>query len=114
MTGWAFAVAVVVGILAVGFTLFQGYQPPEQACGVENCHGLQVLCGPDPVEVCTEEYALGDGCRPLANCQIVSGSCQLVDLGGFEKCRNCVESCLLLDDPILAFDCERTCVGMHR
>lgn len=81
------------------------------ACEIENCHGMEIVCGPDPAEVCTQVYMLGDGCRKFAACGIVDGKCQPVPLDGFEKCKACVEKCAadFKDDSVKMFECESLC-----
>ena len=54
------------------------YSRSEPKCGIENCHGLNITCGPNIPEVCTENYMLGDCCRRYASCEIIEGECKLV------------------------------------
>lgn len=83
----------------------------EGKCGIENCHGLDITCGPNIPEVCTMEYAFGDGCRQYASCQIINGECQLIKSEKFEECKSCVEKCLqdFKEDIIKASECEGEC-----
>lgn len=80
-------------------------------CGVQNCHGMEISCGPDVAEMCTMEYQLGDKCRSLASCQNVNGSCTIVKQEGYTRCVSCVEQCNKTSggDPSKAFACESTC-----
>jgi hypothetical protein len=81
----------------------------EQRCGLENCHGLDITCGPNVPEVCTEEYVLGDFCRQYATCgTVVDGKCQLIKSDRFDQCKSCVDVCAQLSGQE-AFECEDEC-----
>ena len=82
-----------------------------EKCGIENCHGLDLSCGSDVPEACTELYALGDNCRQFADCEVVDGACQLKKEPEFDECVSCVEQCLedSKDDIADAFECENRC-----
>lgn len=84
----------------------------EKKCGIENCHGLDITCGSNVPDACTEEYLIGDGCRRYARCEILNGRCQLVESEMFEKCKSCVEKCLkdFKDEGSKAFECESECI----
>lgn len=102
----------------------------EKKCGLENCHGLELSCGPNAPEVCTEVYQLGDFCRQYASCQVVDGECQLDISAEFDLCKACVEDCQQMKACSLAgvdsncdqpastkeiFECEnKTCREMLR
>jgi hypothetical protein len=81
-------------------------------CYIENCHGLEIKCGPKKADFCTMEYVLGDNCRQFASCQIKDGQCQPVYQESFNKCKLCVEDCQkkYSDDSIKLFQCEEQCV----
>lgn len=83
----------------------------QAACGVQNCHGMEISCGPNVVEMCTMEYQLGDKCRGLASCQNINGSCSVVKQEGYTKCVSCVEECNRTSgtDPMKASGCESRC-----
>jgi hypothetical protein len=83
----------------------------QAACGIQNCHGMEISCGPKVVEMCTMQYMLGDKCRSLASCQNINGSCAVVKQEGYTKCVSCVEECNRTNgnDPVKAFDCESRC-----
>lgn len=83
----------------------------QAACGIQNCHGMEISCGPDVVEMCTMDYQLGDKCRSLASCQNINGSCTVIKQEGYTKCVSCVEECNRTagNDPVKAFDCESRC-----
>ncbi len=83
----------------------------DSPCGIENCHGLDIVCGRNPAKMCTEMYQLGDRCRQFAACEVVSGACKRVDTSQFTSCKNCVEKCQknFPTDPEKAFACENTC-----
>lgn len=80
-------------------------------CGIENCHGLDITCGPNIPEVCDMMYMAGDNCRQYASCEIINGKCQLIKSPKFEECKSCVERCKLdfKDDQIKFFKCESKC-----
>ena len=78
-------------------------------CGIENCHGLDISCGPNVPDACTAMYQLGDFCRQYANCSIINGSCALEQNQEFLTCKSCIEDCEELYDGIDAFDCENVC-----
>lgn len=80
-----------------------------KTCGVENCHGLEVSCGPNLPLVCTETYEVGDRCRQYASCQIVSGNCSLVEGKEFNDCKTCVEACTEKKDSRDIYRCENQC-----
>lgn len=80
-------------------------------CGIENCHGLDIACGQNIPEVCDMSYRLGDKCRRLASCQVISSTCQLVRSAELDTCKSCVENCerQFDGDPEKAFACESKC-----
>ena len=84
--------------------------PPETnlKCGIQNCHGLDIACGQNVPEVCTEEYQLGDFCRKFAACKVVNGQCQIEQNDKFEQCKSCVEGCKGLGFQKI-FECESNC-----
>jgi hypothetical protein len=83
----------------------------EQKCGIENCHGLDISCGPNVPDFCTFIYKLGDGCRRYARCQVINGRCQLVKDKKFDQCKSCVEKCWqdFKDETIKMSQCESGC-----
>ncbi len=83
----------------------------EAKCAVENCHGLDIKCGANPPDVCTEVYELGDRCLVYAECAIVNGVCQQVVSDNFTQCKSCVESCIaqFSDNYDQLFECESRC-----
>ena len=81
-----------------------------EKCGIENCHGLDITCGPNVPEVCTEMYGLGDFCRAFVRCEIVNGKCEVVKNPQFDNCRSCVEKCSQDNSyPPKVFECEAEC-----
>lgn len=82
-----------------------------QACGIENCHWMDIVCGPNVAQVCTMEYQLWDWCRQYAACENVSWSCKLQVSSKFTLCKSCVESCKssYSNDSIKLFECESQC-----
>lgn len=86
-------------------------KPNLGTCGIENCHGLDIVCGSNPAEMCTEMYQLGDRCRQFAKCGVVNGSCRQIEDTQFTACKICVETCerKFPNDPEQAFMCENGC-----
>lgn len=82
-----------------------------EKCVMENCHGLEIACGANVPEACTEIYVLGDRCREFASCGIVDGKCQPILTGQFSYCKSCVKKCEsdYADDSMKMFDCEASC-----
>lgn len=87
--------------------------PPQISgkCGIENCHGLDIACGPNVPEACDMMYMVGDNCRQFASCQIVAGQCRLEKSPKFDSCKACVEKCEqdFRNDQIKFFECESSC-----
>jgi hypothetical protein len=85
--------------------------PSGLSCGLTTCHGLDLACGPDAPEICTEEYRFGDKCRQYARCDSDGMSCTLVTDARFASCRACVEQCAAQPGTsgAAAFDCEAQC-----
>lgn len=85
--------------------------PAKQKCGIQNCHGLDITCGPAVPDVCTEIYMLGDNCRKLAKCEVAGGECRAVLSEDFEQCKACVKKCEtdFSTDNMKMFECEYSC-----
>lgn len=83
----------------------------NQVCELENCHGLDIKCGPNPPQMCTMEYAMGDRCLQYAKCGIQNGKCQQILNSQFSECKSCIQSCINIntDDSIEMFECENKC-----
>jgi len=81
----------------------------SRECGIENCHGMDIQCGSNVPDGCTEEYLMGDGCRQYARCEIIDGTCQLAESEEFETCKSCVEDCM--NSPGDPSDCESSCIN---
>jgi hypothetical protein len=82
-----------------------------QQCGIENCHGMDIKCGSNVAQMCTEIYMAGDNCRQFASCQTKNGTCQLAQSPKFESCKSCVKKCEA-DFPngsVSFFECENKC-----
>jgi hypothetical protein len=105
---YGFVIAVA---LSLSYVYAQGIKSEKPACGIENCHGLDIVCGSNIPEACTAMYALGDFCRQYAQCQELDRKCQFVSNKKFDSCKNCVEQCnqQFQQDPVGAFDCEAKC-----
>jgi len=91
-----------------------GCMQQDQKCGIEQCHGLEMTCGSDVPDACTEIYKLGDFCRIyFSGCEIVNGICMKVSNTSadilFSKCKLCVSYCDVFSDPTRAFECEENC-----
>ena len=80
----------------------------ENGCGISNCHGAEITCG-DPVEMCTEEYQLGDFCRGFGSCEVKDGNCLVAASPEYTGCVSCAEECNKISDPREAFACETKC-----
>lgn len=81
-------------------------------CGVENCHGLDVVCGSNPVFMCTQEYLIGDKCRKYVTCENIDGKCSRIEDPQFFECKSCVEDCIKkysTDSSMRIFECEAEC-----
>ncbi len=85
--------------------------PVTKKCGVENCHGLNITCGPNVPDTCTMIYEPGDNCRQFASCQIIDGQCKLKKSPKFDSCKICVEKCEIdySNNQIKFFECESKC-----
>lgn len=83
----------------------------DQVCGRENCHGLDIKCGPNVAEICTEIYQLGDKCLRYVNCGIVNGVCRQIPNAAFDACKICAQKCEtdFAGDSMKLFDCESKC-----
>ncbi len=106
--------AVIGIVVAVGIIyLWMNYSPSytKMRCGIENCHGLDITCGPNIPKQCTEEYQFGDRCRKYASCTIVEGQCLPSLSDKFFRCRECVYECKkkYADNYVLLSDCEINC-----
>lgn len=120
----------IATLLLIGLSLFiwNNYQiqvqersekpiklPPQISgrCGIENCHGLNITCGPNVPETCDMMYGAGDNCRQYASCQKTNGQCQLVKTNKFDACKSCVERCEqnFKNNQIDLFQCESKCAG---
>ncbi|OGG07344.1 hypothetical protein A2872_03395 [Candidatus Gottesmanbacteria bacterium RIFCSPHIGHO2_01_FULL_42_12] len=107
-----FIVAAVLIVIFIFVSWYTNKLPVSiSKCGLENCHGLNLVCGSNIPDVCGMSYQLGDKCRKFANCQIVNGVCQSIKSPEFEKCQSCVNSCnrQYQNKPEEAFSCEAKC-----
>jgi hypothetical protein len=82
--------------------------PGTSTCGFTTCHGPDLACGPNPPQVCTALYQLGDKCRQFASCSNANNSCRLVTTPQYDSCRACVQKCGGAD-PAEIFGCEEKC-----
>lgn len=83
----------------------------SSACVVQNCHGLDISCGPKAPQMCTMMYALGDRCLQYARCGVQDGTCRQAENPQFTKCKACVQGCIASDmnDAAKQFACEAKC-----
>lgn len=83
----------------------------DTSCRVQNCHGLDIVCGFGGEAMCTMMYQLGDKCRQYASCEKVDGTCRQKANPKFDTCKACVQNCekKYPDDPSQAFTCEASC-----
>jgi len=85
--------------------------PPYEissTCGLLSCHGLNLACGPNPPQICTADYQLGDKCRQYAYCSNSGGTCSLITTQQFTTCKTCIEKCGGAD-PAEILTCEEKC-----
>jgi len=89
----------------------QGQNNNSSKCVVENCHGLDIQCGANPPDVCTQIYQLGDRCLQYVKCGMVAGHCQQISDPQFDACKSCVQACSasFQSDPIESYNCESKC-----
>ncbi|MFH1046704.1 MAG: hypothetical protein V1738_00210 [Patescibacteria group bacterium] len=80
-------------------------------CEVENCHGMDIVCGPNPPDACTAMYAIGDKCLQYAQCGMMNGECQQIGNPQFTQCKSCIQACIDThkDDAMKQFECESEC-----
>ena len=85
--------------------------PGNSVCALETCHGMDIQCGANPPDVCTDVYELGDRCLQYAKCGMVNGSCQQIPDTQFSSCRSCVQDCSngFKNDRQGLFNCESKC-----
>jgi hypothetical protein len=90
---------------------FNKPQPIDTKCGLETCHGLDVVCGSNPAQMCTEMYQIGDRCLQYVKCGILNGKCEQIENHLFTQCKSCVEKCIEnnKEDVIKSFECESNC-----
>jgi hypothetical protein len=106
------SLSIYLAFLVIKDTTLNTSLPKKEAkCGIENCHGLDIVCGSSPAEMCTAMYQVGDRCRQFAKCEIIDSSCQLIQNDDFNNCKICVEECInkYADDPNELFLCESSC-----
>lgn len=77
-------------------------------CGLESCHGLDLKCGNNPPDICSQMYAIGDFCREYAKCEISNGNCVLTKNTRLNSCVICMKACPT-KEAIKHSDCEMEC-----
>ena len=105
---------VVLSVFVWNNYQIQGQERPIQnsgRCVMENCHGLDITCGPNLPDACPEIYMAGDNCRRYAGCQSIEGQCILEKAPKFDSCKSCVEKCEIdfKDEQIEFLQCESRC-----
>lgn len=120
-----FGVALLF-VISIGAFIWNNYQieiserpvkplkPPafiSGDCGIEQCHGLEITCGPNIQEPCTAIGVPSDICRQYVRCQKVGGKCQLIKDPKFDECKLCVNRCdkESENDPINNVQCYGKC-----
>lgn len=108
---------IIIAVISLLTILIFSRTPDNKpmVCEMQNCHGLDISCGPDAPEVCTMIYQAGDGCRQFASCQIVNEDCKPILSEEFNKCKQCVQDCYKKypsDDLETTdfFECESQCM----
>lgn len=105
-----FKLAIILVLVIGGILWLTNYNYESNLCGIEQCHGLDISCGPNVPDMCTEIYMLGDFCRQYASCETINKNCELVKYPKFDECKTCVEKCEKdFDDLVEAFQCEEEC-----
>lgn len=105
-------VIFTIVILTITSVVFYKKGKIQTQCQVQNCHGLEVSCGPKAAQMCTEIYMEGDRCRKFVSCQLIDNQCEAVKQKAFFACKTCIEKChreFNGKDPALFFDCEKKC-----
>ncbi|MCK4781756.1 hypothetical protein KAS79_02400 [Candidatus Parcubacteria bacterium] len=106
-----YGISATVLLIVLAVIIFSFRSSSLHKCGIENCHGLDITCGPNVPKQCTMMYMLGDRCRQYVSCEIIEGRCQLVKKVEFEECKFCVEKCLedYKNDVVEIHRCESEC-----
>jgi len=99
---WMIVLAVVLILVVLGLYLAKG---PLLRCGIENCHGAIVECGPEPRGMCIEILMPGDQCRKYASCEMVGLECQRVEEPEYAGCLEGVNN--YGDDRLCVMGCGR-------
>lgn len=105
-----YGIMTILTLAVLFLFIWNRYQIPGK-CFINNCHGLEITCGPDNHIFCTMLYQAGDRCRQYASCEVSDGSCHPVLSQKFNDCKACVEKCYadFEDDQIKFFECESNC-----
>jgi len=121
-----YGIIALLFLVVLSFFIWNNYQiqvqekfdkpiklPPQisKECGMQNCHGLDITCGPNVPQICDMMYVAGDNCRQFARCQVIDGQCKLEKVLKFDSCKLCVEKCEFdyKNDQIKFFECEGGC-----
>lgn len=81
------------------------------SCALETCHGLDISCGSNAPDVCTQIYGIGDKCLQYAKCGVQNGKCQQIQNTQFTECKSCVQKCIAENKTNNngLFECESKC-----
>lgn len=83
-------------------------------CDVQECHGVNLTCGRNVPDACTEMYQVGDGCRNFFACTVRKGSCVAAENPRFDICKSCITECEKKhgQDAEAVFQCDSQCIQM--
>ena len=95
-------------LFAGGFSTFAAATTETHRCGLESCHGVNLKCGFNPPDMCTQVYMIGDFCRQYANCELSGETCNLIKNSKLDKCIDCVNACPK-KNPLTQAGCEAKC-----
>lgn len=87
--------------------------PPSTVCGIQECHGMELTCGSQPADICTEIFMVGDGCRTFFECGVTNGICAKTEDRRFDSCTSCVKQCVSDNkgDDVKISECDSYCVA---
>ncbi len=99
-------ISVVLLLIVYSFSFSPAAE--TRRCALESCHGLNLKCGFNAPDMCTQMYAIGDFCRQYANCEISGDTCKLTKNTVLDKCIACMNKCPT-KNPMNHADCETKC-----
>lgn len=112
----------VIGVIVIIFLGIRGFyywshrNDSVPVCGITNCHGLDITCGPGIPQACTMQYEFGDGCRQFAKCEVIDNKCQPNHDPRFEACKNCINDCAERAEikEVDMYACESECIDKSK